>query len=89
MGLKVGQALKRVIFSQNCASLLKIRQREVYDFLADFSFFSGNQDFRGYGGIAKTQMIPKEYQWFWRVDRPENANTTKFTKFMKNVSEIK
>ena len=56
-----------------------ITKIEKSDFLADFSFFDENPDFHENGGIAKTPIIPKEYQWFWRVDCPENAKTTKFT----------
>ena len=44
-----------------------------------FWIFCGNQDFHENGGIAKTPIIPKEYQWFWRVDCPENAKSTKVT----------
>ncbi len=57
-----------------------ITKIEKSDFLADFSFFSGNQYFRENCGIAKTPIIPKEYQRFWRVDCPENAKSTEFTK---------
>ncbi len=52
------------------------------DFLADFSFFSGNHYFRENCGIAKTPIIPKEYQRFWRVDCLENAKFTKILEFL-------
>jgi hypothetical protein len=67
-------------FSAKCDFWLKMRKCEIYYFLADFSFFIGNQYFRENGGIAKTPIIPKEYQRFWRVDCLENAKFTKFTK---------
>ena len=50
-----------------------------YDFLADFCIFSENEEFRENAGIAKTPMIPKEYQGFWRVDGQQNAEFRKFT----------
>ncbi len=43
----------------------------------------GNPDFHENGEIAKTTIIPKEYQWFWRVDGPQNAKITKFTKMLE------
>ena len=67
-------------FPQNVIFGSKLRKCGIYDFLADFSFFIGNQYFRENGGIAKTPIIPKEYQRFWRVDCLENAKFTKFTK---------
>ena len=51
-----------------------------YDFVADFCIFSENEEFRENAGIAKTPIIPKEYQRFWRVDGAENAKFHKFTK---------
>ncbi len=51
-----------------------------YDFLADFRISSGNEELRENAGIAKTPIIPKEYQRFWRVDGAENAKFRKFTK---------
>ena len=60
----------------------KMGKCEIDDFLADFSFLGENQVFRENGGIAKTSIIPKEYQWFWRVDGPENA---KFSKITENL----
>jgi len=50
------------------------------DFLADFSFFDENHDFREIHRLAKTPVFLVVYQWFWRVDGPENAKSTKFTK---------
>ena len=50
-----------------------------YDFVADFCIFSENEEFRENAGIAKTPIIPKEYQRFWRVDGAENAKFRKFT----------
>ena len=56
---------------------------EKSDFLADFSFFDGNHDFREIHRLAKTQVFLVVYQWFWRVDGLENAKITKFTKIPK------
>ena len=57
-----------------------MRKCEILDFLAGFSFFVENPEFRENGGMAETPIIPKEYQRFWRVDGPENAKFHKFTK---------
>ena len=46
------------------------------DFLADFSFFDENHDFREVHRVANTPLIPLVYQWFWRVDGLENAKFT-------------
>ncbi len=51
-----------------------------YDFLADFRISSENEEFRENAGFAKTHIIPKEYQRFWRVDGAGNAKFRKFTK---------
>ena len=45
-----------------------------------FCIFSENEEFRENAGIAKTPIIPREYQRFWRVDGAENAKFHKFTK---------
>ena len=42
-------------------------------FLADFNFFDENHDFREIHRLAKTPVFLVVYQWFWRVDGPENA----------------
>ena len=55
---------------------------EKSDFLADFSFFDENHDFREIHRVAKTSIILVVYQWFWRVDGLENAKCTKFTKLL-------
>ncbi len=60
-------------FSATCEFALKMRKCGILDSLADFSFFVENPDFRENGRMAETSIIPKEYQWFWRVDGPENA----------------
>ena len=62
-----------VIFATKCKKCMN------YDFLADFCIFSENGGFRENAGIAKTSIIPKEYQGFWRVDGPQNAKFRKFT----------
>ena len=41
---------------------------------------SGNLEFHVNAGIAETQIIPKEYLGFWRMDCPQNAKCTKITK---------
>ena len=46
---------------------------EKSDFLADFSFFDENYDFREIHRLAKTPVFLVVYQWFWRVDGLENA----------------
>ena len=51
------------------------------DLLAEFGIFGENEEFHENAGIAKTPIIPKEYQSFWRVDGAENAKSAKFTKF--------
>ena len=56
-----------------------MRKCEILDFIADFSFFVGNPEFRENGGMAETPIIPKEYQRFWRVDGAENTKFHKFT----------
>ena len=59
-------------------------------FSQNLDFFCENQDFHENGAIAKTPIIPKEYQWFWRVDCPENAKSTKITEiyeFLWNFRE--
>ena len=43
------------------------------DFLADFGFFDENHDFREIHRLAETPVSLVVYQWFWRVDGPENA----------------
>ncbi len=55
---------------------------EKRDFLADFSFFDENHDFREIHRLAKTPVFLVVYQWFWRVDGLENAKVTKFTKML-------
>ena len=54
---------------------------EKSDFLADFSFFDENHDFREIHRLAKTPVFLVVYQWFWRVDGLENAKTINFTNF--------
>jgi len=56
-----------------------ITKVEKSGFLADFSFFDENHDFREIHRLAKTPVFLVVYQWFWRVDGPENAKSTKFT----------
>jgi hypothetical protein len=68
------------IFAQKSLFHMISTQIGALAFLADFKFFSGNHYFRENCGIAKTPIIPKEYQRFWRVDCPENAKSTEFTK---------
>jgi len=45
-------------FPQNVLFCWKKWKCGIHDFLADFSFFDENQDFRENGGIAKTPTIP-------------------------------
>ena len=70
----LGPILRKMYF---CLKMWKYRN---YDFLADFRFLDQNHQFRVNAGIAKTPIIPKEYQRFWRVDGAENAKSRKFTK---------
>ena len=42
-----------------------------------FQFCGENQEFHENGAIAKTPIIPKEYQRFWRMDCPQNVKYTK------------
>ena len=69
-----GPFSQKMTFSQN------YHKMEKSDFLADFSFFDENHDFREIHRLAKTPVFLVVYQWFWRVDGPENAKSTKFTK---------
>jgi hypothetical protein len=41
-----------------------------------------NHDFREIHRLAKTPVFLVVYQCFWRVDGPENAKSTKFTKML-------
>jgi len=60
-----------------------ITKVENCGFLADFNFFDENHDFREIHRLAKTPVFIVVYQWFWRVDGPENAKITKFTKMLE------
>ena len=50
---------------------------------SQISEFSGNYEIHENAGIAKTPIIPKEYQRFWRVDGPQNAKSLKFSEIHK------
>ena len=69
-----GNIFAKKDFSQNYHKI------EKSDFLADFSFFDEDHDFREIHRLAKTPIFLVVYQWFWRVDGPANAKSTKFTK---------
>ena len=51
----------------------------ILRFSRRFQLFGENQEFRENGAIAKTPIIPREYQRFWRVDYPQNVKYTQFT----------
>ena len=50
-----------------------------HDFIAFFCIFSENEEFHENAGIAKTSIIPKEYQGLRRVDGPQDAKFHEFT----------
>ena len=69
----------RADFAQFMIFATKCRKCINNDFYRVFCILSENEEFHESAGIAKTSIIPKEYQGLRRVDGPQDAEFHEFT----------
>ena len=69
----------RADFAQIVIFATKCRKCINNDFYRVFRILGENEEFHENAGIAKTSIIPKEYQGLRRVDGPQDAKSHEFT----------